>query len=355
MSNPDAALKTTQLRALLTLSRELLQTNDIGVCLGLVGKALAETTRMRSALLVVPDDGRHDTVVFDHRGTPRQADSSHPSYPPAAALLHEAGARPTAHVTDPAQADAAARNLVAAGVPASAPLAARVVAFDHAIEPPERREREQFLSWIAELTLAALGKIQARAALERLVAEQAGQLAQTVQAHAAELARRDVLESEMRQLSITDVLTGLRNRHGFFLHAEQLYKVAQRQHASSAVIFADVDGLKRVNEELGHDAGDHLLRDAAEVFRELFRAADVVARLGGDEFVAYTLADDHPGVILERIRSHLRAFNLMRERPYEVSLSAGIVQCDPAGAQPLSNYIALADQQMSAQKRRRLH
>ena len=156
-------------------------------------------------------------------------------------------------------------------------------------------------------------------------------------------------------LSLTDVLTGLYNRRGFFMQAEQAYKLAQRQRTKSAVIFADIDGLKRVNDELGHEAGDQLIRDAALVFRESFRHADVVARLGGDEFVAYTLDDEQPGAILKRIQANLAAFNLMQERPYTVSISAGVVHCNANGAQPLSHYVLLADEQMYAQKRNRMH
>jgi diguanylate cyclase (GGDEF)-like protein len=91
------------------------------------------------------------------------------------------------------------------------------------------------------------------------------------------------------------------------------------------------------------------------VFRQSFRQADVVARLGGDEFAAFTLDDEHPEVILERIRANLRAFNLMQERPYSVSISAGVVQCDPNAGQTLSHYLVLADEQILAKKRSRLH
>jgi diguanylate cyclase (GGDEF)-like protein len=355
MSDRDPTLQIAQLRSLLTLSRELLQSDELDDCLELVGATLAEMTQMNAALLIVPGDGTHDIVAFDRRGIPQKGDRAHALYQHGAAIL--AGARPDAvpDDQDPAPAEAAGRNVLAIGVPPSAPVGALVVAWDHDIDPAELRDRRRFLCNIAELALAALGKIQSRAALEKLVHLQAGQIADTAQAHAAELARRDVLESQMRQLSATDVLTGLRNRRGFFQHAEQLFKVAQRQQAPSAVIFADVDDLKKVNDDLGHDAGDHLIRDAAEVFRESFRTADVAARFGGDEFVAYTLNDEQPGVILERIRNNLRAFNLMRERPYQVGLSAGIVQCDPGGEQVLSDYVLLADQQMFAQKRRRLH
>jgi diguanylate cyclase (GGDEF)-like protein len=191
--------------------------------------------------------------------------------------------------------------------------------------------------------------------LEKLVWEQYEQMTTSAQAHAAEIAHRDDARDEAGELTLNDVLTGLRNRRGFFVHAEQTYKVGQRQHVPSAVIFADIDGLKYVNDEFGHDIGDRLIRDAARVFRASFRSTDVVARLAGDEFVAFTLDDEQPDAVLQRIRRNLDAFNLMEERPYKVSLSTGIVQCDPAGDLSLSDYVGMANQQILEHKRRRLH
>lgn len=104
--------------------------------------------------------------------------------------------------------------------------------------------------------------------------DQRERIASASSAHAAELARRDETETEMRLLSLTDVLTGLYNRRGFFVEAERIFKVAERQRARSAVIFADIDGLKGVNDQLGHDAGDGLIRDAAYVLHQSLRQAD---------------------------------------------------------------------------------
>jgi diguanylate cyclase (GGDEF)-like protein len=244
---------------------------------------------------------------------------------------------------------------LALAAPAQGAVAVLAVAWDHDLDAAELDGCKRALSYILQLTAAALGKIEAHSSLERRACDQRDEMANTSVTHAAELARRDEAAAEMRMLSLTDVLTGLHNRRGFFLQAEQIYKLAQRKHTKSAVIFADIDGLKRVNDELGHDAGDHLIQDAALVFRESFRHADVVARLGGDEFAAYTLDDEQPGVILQRIQTNLRAFNLIQERPYTVSISAGVVQCDSGGGQTLSHYVLLADEQMYAQKRSRMH
>jgi diguanylate cyclase (GGDEF)-like protein len=333
------------MRSLVALSRELLQSEDAVGSLALVGKTLADLVQMDSATLIVRADGAEYVVAFNGAGMAQRSDSNHPLYPEGQACL--GGSR--------AKAGSQARQVVAVGVPAASPVAALVVAWAGDAAGPGRHDARRLLAEIGELAVAALGKLHTRNSLEQLVWDQYAQLADTAQVHAAEIARRDRVEHEIRALSMTDVMTGLRNRRGFFLEAGQTFKVAQRQHASSAVIFADVDGLKVINDEFGHDAGDSLIRDAADIFRASFRKADVVARLGGDEFAAFTLNDEHPGVVLQRIRSNLQAFNLMEERPYKLSLSTGIVQCDPGGDMSLLDYVTVADQQMYEHKRRRLH
>jgi diguanylate cyclase (GGDEF)-like protein len=343
-------MELRQLRALLGMSRELLQSDSPLGALELAGRAMAELTRPSSALLVVRGDAEQ-AVAFDRDGRPRPAGPRHPRYAQAIAML-DGGVRAS---TDTSVQRLAGPRTLALGVPALAAIAVLVADWDAEADDREWAERRRILTVVLELAVATMGRIDARSSLERLVCTQYEQMADTAEAHANEMARRDLAEDEMRILSMTDVLTGLHNRRGFFVHADQVFKVAQRRQATSAVIFADVDGLKLVNDELGHEAGDALIRDAGMVFRESFRTADVTARLGGDEFVAYTLDDTRPEVILGRLQDNLRAFNLMQERPYRVALSAGIVQCDPSRKQGLPDYVVLADHQMYAQKRRRLH
>lgn len=344
-----ARLGPPQLRSLLTLSRELLQTDDALGVLRLLGRGVAELTQADSALLLVRG-GADDAIGFDERGVPVPALADHHLYEIAFEVLdgEPGGAASIGH-------HGRALPVLVLGVPVSETMAALAVGWDRDADGGVVSEREAILRALLELTVAALGKIETRVSLERLVSTQYEQMADSAEAHALELARRDAAENDIRVLSLTDVLTGLNNRRGFFVHAEHVFRVAQRRHASSAVIFADIDGLKRVNDGLGHDAGDCLIRDIATVFRETFREADVVGRLGGDEFVAYTLDDARPQIILARLERNLHAFNLMQERPYRLALSAGVVRCDPGTDQGLLKYVLQADHQMYAQKRRRLH
>jgi diguanylate cyclase (GGDEF)-like protein len=332
-----------RLHALLGISRELLQTDDASEVLALTGRAIMELAGANEALLIVCGDGER-AVAFDRRGRPLCTGVAHPWYNMAADTLR---GKVSQGMRD--------RHTVALRVPAVNAIAALVAGWDHDDADDLWDERRRLLATILGLTVASLGKIRTRSSLEELVATQHEQMEDSVRAHASELARRDAIEDEMRLLAMTDVLTGLNNRRGFFVEAGQAFRLVQRRHAYSAVIFADVDNLKQVNDSLGHESGDHLICDAAAVFRESFRGADVVARLGGDEFAAFTLDDAQPHVILSRLQDNLRAFNLMQERPYRVSVSAGIVQCDPDGERGLRDYVLLADRQMYLEKRRRLH
>jgi diguanylate cyclase (GGDEF)-like protein len=120
-----------------------------------------------------------------------------------------------------------------------------------------------------------------------------------------------------------------------------------------ALFFMDLNGLKQINDKLGHMTGDEALRDTAEVLRNTFRGSDIVARIGGDEFVA--LAHLHSELDVEtlcaRLREHLREFNAARTRAYEVDLSIGATLVDEPADQDLEEFIARADEAMYRDKR----
>lgn len=89
----------------------------------------------------------------------------------------------------------------------------------------------------------------------------------------------------LAELAATDVLTGLANRRQLESALQAALDRAQRYDRQCAVVFADLDGMKKVNDRLGHAAGDALLRDVAQRIRDNVRRVDTAARLGGDEFV----------------------------------------------------------------------
>jgi diguanylate cyclase (GGDEF)-like protein len=162
------------------------------------------------------------------------------------------------------------------------------------------------------------------------------------------------LLAELHHQASTDALTGLLNRRGFFDVAPRVVRAAAREGRSLAVIVADVDGLKHINDVHGHKAGDEVLCEAAEVLSRALRASDAVARLGGDEFCALVdlaVAGD-ADVILRRIQDAVWARNAMPGRPYAFGISVGAL--DLTGSkEPLKKLIHIVDKRMYAEKRAR--
>jgi diguanylate cyclase (GGDEF)-like protein len=165
-------------------------------------------------------------------------------------------------------------------------------------------------------------------------------------------------EAKLKEMAITDELTGLKNRRGFFLLAEQLIKAANRQKTKIWFIFIDVDGMKSVNDKYGHSEGDVSLTATAVILKNTFRESDVVARIGGDEFAAIIAgAGENSGcAILARLRENLDLYNAGVIKPYRLSFSAGIVYCDPAETScSIEALLKKADELMYESKRGKTH
>jgi diguanylate cyclase (GGDEF)-like protein len=167
-----------------------------------------------------------------------------------------------------------------------------------------------------------------------------------------------MVEDEIASLSlaITDPLTGLSNRRGFDLLGHRLFSVAERFDMPMAVIYADVDLLKPINDNCGHEAGDRLLIDVAELLQHELRDSDVVARLGGDEFGAVltgTAASDTDR-ILQRLNDAIEARNVETDEPFEISLSIGLASGRPGDeGESLERIVERADVAMLTAKRAR--
>jgi diguanylate cyclase (GGDEF)-like protein len=111
------------------------------------------------------------------------------------------------------------------------------------------------------------------------------------------LERAEKTEAELRHLAEHDSLTGLLNRRRFRSELDQYVSFADRYGGRGAVMIIDIDGLKVVNDQLGHQAGDTLIRRVADVLRARVRATDVVARLSGDEFAVLMPQTDAGGAL----------------------------------------------------------
>lgn len=167
---------------------------------------------------------------------------------------------------------------------------------------------------------------------------------------------RSNLEMRLRSLSLRDHLTGLYNRYGFALLAEQELRKSRRSQQPMCLLFCDMDGLKAINDQYGHDAGDDALRAVARVLRRTFRDHDLIGRLGGDEFVV--LASEADGAaaqsLLLRLDTEIARFNQEEnEADWQISLSIGSVESDPSKPRTLRELLAEADAGMYREKRQR--
>ena len=165
------------------------------------------------------------------------------------------------------------------------------------------------------------------------------------------------LQRQLETMSLTDDLTGLLNRRGFMTIGEQQLKL--ETHASTArglaLMFADMDGLKRINDTLGHDAGSDALQILADVIRSVVRSSDLVARWGGDEFVILTSGADEENVeaMRDRIEASLDEFNRTSGKPFKVACSIGMVPVNVGDGISLEEVIGRADEEMYAVKKRK--
>ena len=163
------------------------------------------------------------------------------------------------------------------------------------------------------------------------------------------------LQEELRQHATEDELTCLANRRGFFALGEHQLLVAARTRAAIALLFVDVDGLKGVNDSLGHSTGDLLLKEAADVLRETIRVSDIAGRLGGDEFCILLIGDPDLDAerVVDRIRETAAAHNARPGRAYQVSFSIGVSSISGGRTVTLEELIDAADEAMYEDKRRK--
>jgi len=161
------------------------------------------------------------------------------------------------------------------------------------------------------------------------------------------------IEAQLRTLSLVDDLTGLLNRRGFLTLAQQQLKLARRQQGKQLLVFIDLDGLKTVNDELGHAEGDHALIDAADILKSTFRESDIVARLGGDEFAILATVDceANSSRVIMRLQRRLASYNSQGHRPYRLSMSVGMVFYDPENPIVIEDLLVRGDAAMYEQKR----
>ncbi|MGZ8457143.1 MAG: diguanylate cyclase [Gemmatirosa sp.] len=206
-----------------------------------------------------------------------------------------------------------------------------------AMGPTARSWSDEDVDTLRDLARAAMSELELRIAVGALTESRDALLAS---------------EERLRRLASHDELTGLLNRRGFIEHARQQLAVSTRARTPLHLLALDLDGLKEINDQLGHEAGDAALVEMADVLSRTMRVADVVARMGGDEFVILA-ASPHTDVdgLLARLHAAIAACNARPGRAYRLATSAGVAAFDPAAPTTLAELLRAADEAMYADKR----
>lgn len=159
---------------------------------------------------------------------------------------------------------------------------------------------------------------------------------------------------ELEAQATTDPLTGLLNRRGAQAQLQlTLSQVArQRKPHDLTTLVIDLDKFKQVNDEYGHEAGDHVLRFVAETLRRTFRAGDIILRPGGDEFIVYLVEAGRAGAIA-RARRLIRELDIAANLRFgavrvtaSIGVSHGVFRSREGGLRIAEEMVKLADQAM---------
>jgi len=163
------------------------------------------------------------------------------------------------------------------------------------------------------------------------------------------------MEEKLKYLSITDELTGVYNRRGFFTVSEQQFKIAKRLEKNMVLFYLDLDDLKWINDNLGHKEGDNAIVAFVGILKNAFRESDIIGRLGGDEFAILALSTgfDKPQLIIKRLNNLIDKYNERDKKPYKLSFSVGFVRYNPHTNQSLEELISIADDLMYLEKKRK--
>ena len=159
--------------------------------------------------------------------------------------------------------------------------------------------------------------------------------------------------SDLSVLLLTDELTGIFNRRGFMKIARKELSAAVAAGKKGLVVYGDIDGLKKINDTYGHDAGDRAILAEVELLKKAFRKADTIGRLGGDEFAILSISLTVP--VFEKLKSRMnnlcKEWNRNSNEQFTLSISLGAVEFSEEKSD-LSKLLRLADVEQYEEKKK---
>jgi diguanylate cyclase (GGDEF)-like protein/PAS domain S-box-containing protein len=163
-------------------------------------------------------------------------------------------------------------------------------------------------------------------------------------------AERQAMIQRLESFSVTDDLTGLYNRRGFFMITKEYLNLAVRKKLRMYLLFIDMDDLKVTNDTYGHHVGDEALRQLSQILKSTFRSSDIKGRMGGDEFAVFPIDSTVEGVAAARLAQGISAFNESGLTPFKISISTGVSCFEPDRPMSMEDLLKIADKLMYEQK-----
>ena len=159
-------------------------------------------------------------------------------------------------------------------------------------------------------------------------------------------AKLEELLDEVRRLAITDPLTGLYNRRHFTSMLEKEFSRVRRYKTELGCMIIDVDFFKKINDTLGHHAGDTVLSELAGILSEGLRKADIICRWGGEEFVVLLpqTGQDKVMEVAERLRHTVEEYRFLKHPDLKVTVSIGVSTWPSEGMDSPDTIINTADE-----------
>ncbi|SFL12864.1 diguanylate cyclase (GGDEF) domain-containing protein [Nitrosomonas aestuarii] len=168
--------------------------------------------------------------------------------------------------------------------------------------------------------------------------------------------RISYLENDLRKLALTDEMTGLYNHRAFCILGKQSFLESLRNDSVLILLYFDLDGLKKINDSLGHQIGSEMIIEFADLLKANFRRYETIARVGGDEFVVLSKQNQTDAALdtaLKRLADAVDAANSKSNKPYKISYSEGKITGRAKDFPSLDDLLTKADALMYENKRKK--
>lgn len=162
----------------------------------------------------------------------------------------------------------------------------------------------------------------------------------------------EIENNKIKLVSVTDDMTGLLNRRGFISNGIEAIKNSTANGKKGLILFGDMDGLKKINDNFGHAAGDKAIKAEAKILKNLFRSSDIIGRLGGDEFaiIAPDMSVEKFKKIKRILQEKCQEYNKNSNEKFSLSISMGFTEYGLEEQEDLEKLLTIADNELYKEK-----